>query len=79
MNEETGNTFTLSANTEISYQDIFTELQEIEKQQTESIQIMSDIREQLNFSNTVNTYILGALLLYGVFKFVTRLLHSTID
>ena len=79
MIDETENIDTTSGNIDITYQDILSELQEIEKQQTASIEIMSDIREQLNFSNTVNTYILGALLLYGVFKFVTRLLHSTID
>lgn len=70
---------TISENTQISYQDILSQLQDIEKQQTECIQVISDIREQLNFSNTVNTYILGALLLYGVFKFLSRLLHSAID
>ena len=79
MIDETEDINTISANTDISYQDILSELQEIEKQQTECIQVISDIREQLNFSNTVNTYILVALLLYGVFKFLSRLLHSAID
>ena len=79
MIDETEDINTISANTDISYQDILAELQEIEKQQTESIQVISDIREQLNFSNTVNTYILVSLLLYGVFKFISRLLHSAID
>ena len=79
MIDETEDINTISENTDISYQDILSELQEIEKQQTESIQVISDIREQLNFSNTVNTYILVAFLLYGVFKFLSRFLHSTLD
>lgn len=79
MIDETEDINTISENTDISYQDILLELQDIEKEQTESIQVISDIREQLNFSNTVNTYILVSLLIYGVFKFVSRLLHSAID
>lgn len=79
MIDDTENTEASPELTEVTYEELLAELQEIEKQQSESIQIMSDIREQLNFSNTVNTYILCALLLYGVFKFLSRLLHSTLD
>lgn len=76
LSTDTSETETAQTSTTVTPDEILAELKEIEKNQTATIEVLSDIRTQQEQLQTASVYILAVLIIYGVYKFISQAINS---
>lgn len=62
--------------TTVSYEDLLAELEQIKENQTATVEVLTEIKEQQLQTSTATVYILAVLILWGVFSLVKSALNN---
>lgn len=62
--------------TTVSYEDLLAELEQIKENQTATVEVLTEIKEQQLQTSTAIVYILAVLILWGVFSLVKSALNN---
>ena len=62
--------------TTVSYEDRLAELEQIKENQTATVEVLTEIKEQQLQTSTATVYILAVLILWGVFSLVKSALNN---
>lgn len=62
--------------TTVSHEDLLAELEQIKENQTATVEVLTEIKEQQLQTSTATVYILAVLILWGVFSLVKSALNN---
>lgn len=62
--------------TTVTYEDLLAELEQIKENQTATVEVLTEIKEQQLQTSTASVYILAVLILWGVFSLVKSALNN---